>query len=135
MALEVLWLGLHRHQWRAQLQHGRKAHRASRNQAPVKMVKLVRGHPQMTFRTSAVDVICERRPNIVHKKAFKLIMLIFQSNYLELSGSSSPLNHSSMSDKHKPTVEKALNSLTSEMVRVCYTDAKSIRILYKSQDL
>lgn len=53
----------------------------------------------------------------------------------ELSGSSSPLNHSSMSDKHKPTVEKALNSLTSEMVRVCYTEAKSIRISYKSQDL
>lgn len=52
----------------------------------------------------------------------------------ELSGSSSPLNHSSMSDKHKPTVEIALNSLTSEMVRVCYTDVQSIRI-YKSQDL
>jgi hypothetical protein len=53
----------------------------------------------------------------------------------EFSGSSSPLNHSSMSDKHKPTVEKALNSLTSEMVRVCYTESKSIRISYKSQDL
>lgn len=53
----------------------------------------------------------------------------------ELSGSSSPLNHSSMSDKHKPNVEKALNSLTSEMVRVCYTESKSIRISYKSQDL
>lgn len=51
----------------------------------------------------------------------------------EFSGSSSPLHSSS--DKHKPTVEKALNSLTSEMVRVCYTDTKSIRICYKSQDL
>ncbi|CAH1715166.1 unnamed protein product [Chironomus riparius] len=58
-----------------------------------------------------------------------------ENGEIELSGSSSPLNHSSMSDKHKPTVEKALNSLTSEMVRVCYTDSKSIRILYKSQDL
>lgn len=31
------------------------------------------------------------------------------------SGNSSPLN-TSASDRHKPTVEEALNSLTSEMV-------------------
>lgn len=51
------------------------------------------------------------------------------------SGTSSPLNSSSMSDKHKPTVEKALNNLTSEMVRVCYTEQKSIRISYKTEDV
>ena len=83
-----------------------------------------------------MDVICERHPKTLNKNNLNLFSIFHPiTNYLELSGSSSPLNHSSMSDKHKPTVEKALNSLTSEMVRVCYTDAKSIRILYKSQDL
>lgn len=36
-------------------------------------------------------------------------------NFAAFSGSSSPLNMSA-SDRHKPTVEEALNSLTSEMV-------------------
>ncbi|CRL00174.1 CLUMA_CG013449, isoform A [Clunio marinus] len=43
-----------------------------------------------------------------------------ENGEIEFSGSSSPLNHSSMSDKHKPTVEKALNSLTSEMENLRY---------------
>ena len=82
-----------------------------------------------------IDVTCEQPPRKKSMKNHFLVIKFSLPNNLELSGSSSPLNHSSMSDKHKPTVEKALNSLTSEMVRVCYTDAKSIRILYKSQDL
>lgn len=40
---------------------------------------------------------------------------VFHPNYVEISSNSSPLN-TSTSDRHKPTVEEALNSLTSEMV-------------------
>lgn len=106
MVLEVLSLGHRQRQLKAPPRHGPKVRQVSLNQVAVKMVR---------------DL---NRTRII----FNLLL-----NSLELSGSSSPLNHSSMSDKHKPTVEIALNSLTSEMVRVCYTEAKSIRI-YNSQD-
>lgn len=63
MAREEHWLGLHQHQWKVQLQHGRKAHRVLQNQALVKMVKLVRGlftNDVQLDTNSQIDVICDQ---------------------------------------------------------------------------